>query len=126
MRQLIRRIWYAIRQRQLEADLAKEIEFHRAMKQRELEQGGDSQLKGESCEHPVQNRMLTCNLPVKQTKETTLATLCGGVLPEPAESRSIAPKIWRSLTFALCRGLLFAALCWIERADGPGDANAFC
>src|SRR5579864_5781856 len=40
MRQLIRRIWYAIRQRQLGADLADEIEFHRAMKQREIEKGG--------------------------------------------------------------------------------------
>src|ERR1700722_1694949 len=40
MRQLIRRIWYAIRQRQRGADLAEELEFHRALKQRELEQGG--------------------------------------------------------------------------------------
>ncbi len=37
MRQLIRRVWYAIRQRQFEADLTEELEFHRAMKQRELE-----------------------------------------------------------------------------------------
>src|ERR1700737_3910310 len=34
MQQLIRRIWYALRQRQLGADLADEIEFHRTMKQR--------------------------------------------------------------------------------------------
>ncbi|HEY7447400.1 MAG TPA: ABC transporter permease [Vicinamibacterales bacterium] len=40
MRQLIRRVWYAIRRRQLEADLAEEIEFHRAMKQRELVEAG--------------------------------------------------------------------------------------
>src|ERR1700724_2896859 len=40
MRQLIRRVWYAIRQRRLEADLSEEIEFHRAMKQQELEEGG--------------------------------------------------------------------------------------
>ena len=32
MRQLIRRVWYAIRRRHFEADLAEEIEFHRAMK----------------------------------------------------------------------------------------------
>src|SRR5580704_4238689 len=40
MRQILRRAWYAIRQRRFEADLAEEIEFHRAMKQQELERGG--------------------------------------------------------------------------------------
>lgn len=40
MRQLLRRAWYAIRQRRHEADLAEEMDFHRAMKQRELEDGG--------------------------------------------------------------------------------------
>src|ERR1700722_854530 len=40
MGQLIRRIWYAIWQRQRGADLAEELEFHRTLKQRELEQGG--------------------------------------------------------------------------------------
>jgi putative ABC transport system permease protein len=40
MRQVFRRVWYAIRQRRFEADLAEELEFHRAMKQRELEEGG--------------------------------------------------------------------------------------
>jgi hypothetical protein len=40
MRQVLRRVWHAIRRRRFEADLAEEIEFHRAMKQRELEEGG--------------------------------------------------------------------------------------
>jgi putative ABC transport system permease protein len=40
MRQLIRRVWYAIRLRQFEDDLAEEIEFHRAMKERELTDAG--------------------------------------------------------------------------------------
>ena len=40
MRQLLRRAWYAIRQRRFDADLAEELEFHRAMKQRELEERG--------------------------------------------------------------------------------------
>src|SRR5258705_12169383 len=40
MRQLLRRTWYLIRRRKFEADLADEIEFHRAMKQRELEERG--------------------------------------------------------------------------------------
>ena len=40
MRELLRRLWYVIRQRQFERDLAEEIEFHRAMAQRDLEQGG--------------------------------------------------------------------------------------
>ena len=40
MGQLIRRIWYAIRQRQRGADLTEELEFHRTLKQREIEQGG--------------------------------------------------------------------------------------
>src|SRR2546425_1934892 len=31
MRQLLRRAWYLIRQRQFEAELAEEMEFHRAM-----------------------------------------------------------------------------------------------
>jgi predicted permease len=37
MRNLLRRVWYVIRQRQFERDLAEEIEFHRAMAQQELE-----------------------------------------------------------------------------------------
>ena len=40
MRDLLRRVWYVIRQRQFERDLAEEIEFHRAMAQRDLEQRG--------------------------------------------------------------------------------------
>src|SRR3984893_1821111 len=40
MRQLIRRVWFAIRQRQLGTELAEEMEFHRTLKQRELEKGG--------------------------------------------------------------------------------------
>jgi putative ABC transport system permease protein len=40
MRRLIRRLRYAIRHRWLEADLAEELDFHREMKQRELEAGG--------------------------------------------------------------------------------------
>jgi putative ABC transport system permease protein len=40
MRQVLRRVWHAIRRRRFESDLAEEIEFHRAMKQRELEEDG--------------------------------------------------------------------------------------
>lgn len=40
MRQLLRRAWYVLRRRQLERDLRDELEFHRAMKQRELEDAG--------------------------------------------------------------------------------------
>ena len=40
MRDLLRRVWYVIRQRQFERELAEEIEFHRAMAQRDLEQSG--------------------------------------------------------------------------------------
>jgi predicted permease len=40
MRQLLRRLWYAIRKRQFEADLAEELEFHRELKQREIEGRG--------------------------------------------------------------------------------------
>jgi putative ABC transport system permease protein len=40
MRDLLRRMWYVIRQRQFERDLAEEIEFHRAMAQRDLERCG--------------------------------------------------------------------------------------
>jgi hypothetical protein len=31
MRQLLRRVWYLIRQRQFEDDLAEEMDFHRSM-----------------------------------------------------------------------------------------------
>ena len=37
MSKLLRRIFYALRHRKLEADLADEIEFHRQMKQQELQ-----------------------------------------------------------------------------------------
>src|SRR5471030_1267320 len=40
MRSLLRRAWYLMRQRRIDADLAHEIEFHRSMKQRELEERG--------------------------------------------------------------------------------------
>jgi hypothetical protein len=42
MRPFLRRVWYAIRHRQFEADLAEELEFHRTMKQQELEARGDT------------------------------------------------------------------------------------
>ena len=37
---LLRRVWYLVRLRRLDADLAEELEFHRAMTQRELERNG--------------------------------------------------------------------------------------
>jgi putative ABC transport system permease protein len=37
---LLRRVWYLVRLRRLDEDLAEELEFHRAMKQRELERNG--------------------------------------------------------------------------------------
>jgi putative ABC transport system permease protein len=40
MREWLRRAWYIIRQRRFEADLTEEIEFHRAMSQRALEENG--------------------------------------------------------------------------------------
>src|SRR6202158_3827046 len=40
MRELLRRVCYAIRHRRLEADLAEEMAFHGAMKEGELEEGG--------------------------------------------------------------------------------------
>jgi putative ABC transport system permease protein len=42
MRQLLRRAWYAIRKHQFEADLAEELDFHRELKQREIEGRGAS------------------------------------------------------------------------------------
>ncbi len=40
MRATLRRVWYAIRRRRREADLVEEIEYHRAMKERDLQQDG--------------------------------------------------------------------------------------
>jgi predicted permease len=40
MKQLLRRAWYFLRQRRLDDELGEEMEFHRAMKQRELEGSG--------------------------------------------------------------------------------------
>src|SRR6266702_3361759 len=40
MRVLFQRLWYLLRHRRLEADLAEEMDFHRAMKERELAEGG--------------------------------------------------------------------------------------
>jgi hypothetical protein len=40
MRNLLRRVWYAIRQTRLEADLADEMDFHREMKLTELQARG--------------------------------------------------------------------------------------
>src|SRR6187431_392238 len=37
---LIRRLWYLVRQRRFETDLAQELEVHRDLAQRELEQSG--------------------------------------------------------------------------------------
>src|SRR5438309_6073075 len=40
MHQFLRRIWYVVRHRQLDADLAEEMALHRALKQQELERDG--------------------------------------------------------------------------------------
>src|SRR5437867_1102462 len=40
MRQLLQRVWHLLRQRRVETELADEMEFHREMKQQELEQRG--------------------------------------------------------------------------------------
>jgi len=40
MRELLRRAWYVIRQRRFERELAEEIEFHRAMAERDFVRGG--------------------------------------------------------------------------------------
>src|ERR1700683_4212728 len=40
MRRFLRRVWHAIRHRQLEADLMEEIDCHRSMKQGEFEEQG--------------------------------------------------------------------------------------
>src|SRR5436190_24364810 len=40
MHQFLRRIWYVVRHRQLDAELAEEMALHRAMKQQELEEAG--------------------------------------------------------------------------------------
>jgi len=42
MRQLLRRLWWFVRLRQLERDVREEFEFHREMKQQELEHAGHS------------------------------------------------------------------------------------
>ena len=51
MRQLLRRAWYLICQRRFEAELADEMEFHRAMKQRELEETGLAPLNAAYAAH---------------------------------------------------------------------------
>ena len=40
MRELIRRLMHALRRDRFEADLAEELEFHRAMKERDFDQAG--------------------------------------------------------------------------------------
>jgi predicted permease len=40
MRKILGRFWYAFRQRHFESELTEELEFHKAMKQRELEANG--------------------------------------------------------------------------------------
>jgi predicted permease len=47
MRELIRRASYLFRRRRLEADLAEELEYHRELKQRELERGGANRADAE-------------------------------------------------------------------------------
>jgi macrolide transport system ATP-binding/permease protein len=59
MRELLRRAWYIIRQRRFEADLAEEIEFHRAMAQRDLEAHGlDHTEAGQAAHRLVGNATL--------------------------------------------------------------------
>src|SRR5258708_22188201 len=40
MRQLLRRLWYLLRQRRFEAELSEEMEFHRHLIEREVESSG--------------------------------------------------------------------------------------
>jgi predicted permease len=56
MRNLLRRVWYVVRQRQFERDLAEEIEFHRAMAQRDLERNGMPRANAEdAARHAIGN-----------------------------------------------------------------------
>ena len=57
MRELLRRMWYALRQRRFEADLAEEIEFHRAMARRELEQRGVTRSDAEQASHRIMGNL---------------------------------------------------------------------
>jgi predicted permease len=62
MRHLLRRIWHLVRQRQLEADLTDEMDFHRAMKQRELEDAGmPSEQSGSAARRALGSVALTHN-----------------------------------------------------------------
>jgi predicted permease len=45
MREMLRRVWFLIRRRQFEADLAEEMDFHREMKHRELEKAGSDAME---------------------------------------------------------------------------------
>jgi hypothetical protein len=47
MRQLLRRLWYLLRHRRFETDLAEEMAFHREMKRQELELAGIDPSKAE-------------------------------------------------------------------------------
>ena len=50
MRRLMRRLWHAIRHRQLDADLAEEIDFHHALRQRDFDERGlDPKWPGNGC-----------------------------------------------------------------------------
>ena len=57
MRELLRRAWYIIRQRRFEADLAEEIEFHRAMAQRDLEAHGLDHTEAGQAAHRAVDRL---------------------------------------------------------------------
>ena len=88
MRSLLRRVWYAFRHRRLQAELAKEIEFHRAMKAREL---GAAGLSPDDAARAAARALGNIRLAQEDARDVWIAPSLRG--------------LWQDIRFAI-RGLL--------------------
>ena len=89
MRELLRRLWYVMRQRRLEADLAEELEFHRAMNQRELEsRSGDST----EAAHAARRAFGSAALARDRARDVWIATWLQDILQDLRFARRLLGK----------------------------------
>jgi len=135
MKSLLRRIWYALRHRRLEADLATEIEFHRAMKAREL---GAAGLSPDDAARAAARALGNVRLAQEDARDVWIAPSLHGVsqdirfairgllrdrgftaVPHEAACEVVSSSLFPMLGVAPFRGRAFRA-----DEDNPGSAPA--
>jgi putative ABC transport system permease protein len=103
MRPLLRRVWHAIRRRQLDADLTEELSFHYAMKRRDLEDAG---LVGRAASIAAKRSLGSVALAQDQSRDVW----CPWWLQGLGQDIRLACRSWRATTIVTTIAILSLAL----------------